>query len=103
MAHRLHVVPRRRRHGRTSARRRQHLQCDRPRLSRLRRSNPMDVTLRLRQAPGLEISETLDGVLAYQRDRDRVHFLNPTAALVLESCDGTLPVGELPALIASAV
>lgn len=62
----------------------------------------MDATLRLRQAPGLEISEAVDGVLAYQRDRDRVHFLNPTAALVLESCDGALPVGELPALIAAA-
>jgi hypothetical protein len=62
----------------------------------------MDTSLRLRQAPGLEISEAVDGVLAYQRDRDRVHFLNPTAALVLESCDGTLAVGELPALIAAA-
>ncbi len=58
--------------------------------------------LKLRQAPGLEISEAVDGVLAYQRDRDRVHFLNPTAALVLESCDGTLAVGELPELVPAA-
>ena len=62
----------------------------------------VDRKLRLRQAPGLEISEAVDGVLAYQRDRDRVHFLNPTAALLLESCDGTLAVGEMPGLIAAA-
>ncbi len=55
-----------------------------------------------RQAPELEINEATDGFLVYQRDRDRLHFLNPTAALVLESCDGTLPAHELPALVAAA-
>jgi hypothetical protein len=62
----------------------------------------MDWDLRLRQAPELEISEATDGLLVYQRDRDRVHFLNATAALVLESCDGTLRTGELPDLVAAA-
>lgn len=54
------------------------------------------------RAPGLEINEVTDGFLVYQRDRDRVHFLNPTATLVLESCDGTLEAAELPPLVAAA-
>ena len=54
------------------------------------------------RSPGLEINEVTDGFLVYQRDRDRVHFLNATATLVLESCDGTLAAGELPPLVAAA-
>jgi hypothetical protein len=62
----------------------------------------MDWDSCLRRAPELEISAAPDGLLVYQRDRDRVHFLNPTAALVLESCDGTLRAGDLPDLVAAA-
>ena len=62
----------------------------------------MDWDLRPRRSPELEINETIDGFLIYQRDRDRLHMLNPTAMLVLESCDGSLRAGELPALIAAA-
>jgi hypothetical protein len=61
-----------------------------------------DWNLRPRRAPKLDISEVIDGLLVYQPDRDRVHFLNPTAALVLESCDGTLRAAELPDLVAAA-
>jgi len=62
----------------------------------------MDWNLCLHQAPQLEINEATDGVLVYQRDRDRLHLLNPTAALLLESCDGTLRADELPELVATA-
>ena len=62
----------------------------------------MDWHARLSRARGLEINAVTDGFLVYQSERDRVHFLNATAALVLESCDGTLAVGELPALVAAA-
>jgi hypothetical protein len=62
----------------------------------------MDWSLRLEQASYLEINEAVDGVLVYQRDRDRLHFLNPTAALLLESCDGTLRADALPELVAAA-
>ena len=62
----------------------------------------MDWDLCPRRAPELEINEVTDGFLVHQRDRDRLHFLNPTAALVLESCDGTLRAGELPGLVAAA-
>lgn len=62
----------------------------------------MDWDACLRRAPELEINEVTDGFLVYQRDRDRLHFLNGTAALVLESCDGTLAARELPRLVAAA-
>ena len=61
-----------------------------------------DWDMRPKQAPGLEINEATDGFLVYQPDRDRLHTLNPSALLVLESCDGTRRVGDLPALIADA-
>ena len=62
----------------------------------------MDWHARLTRAPGLEINEVTDGFLVYQRDRDRVHLLNATATLVLESCDGTIAAADLPPLIAAA-
>jgi hypothetical protein len=36
--------------------------------------------------PGLEITQVPDGIMIFQADRDRVHYLNPTAAIVLELC-----------------
>ena len=35
---------------------------------------------------GLEITQVPDGVMIFQESRDRVHYLNPTAAIVLELC-----------------
>jgi hypothetical protein len=35
--------------------------------------------MRPRRAAGVELSEVTDGFLVYQPDRDRVHYLNPTA------------------------
>jgi len=61
----------------------------------------MDWDLRLNRAPDLEVTEVIDGFVVHRRDHDRVHFLNPTAALVLESCDGSLRAGELPGLVAA--
>lgn len=37
-------------------------------------------------APELETTQVPDGVMIYQSARDRVHYLNPTAAIVLELC-----------------
>ena len=37
---------------------------------------------------GLECKEVIDGYVIYDDSRDLVHFLNPTAATVLELCDG---------------
>lgn len=62
----------------------------------------MDWNLRPQRAHDLDIEPAPDGVLVYQQQRERVHFLNPTAALVLESCDGSLAAHELPGLVAAA-
>ncbi len=41
-----------------------------------------------KQVPGLEVSEVADGLVVYQPDPDRVHYLNNTAAVVFELCTG---------------
>ncbi|TBR27483.1 MAG: PqqD family protein [Reyranella sp.] len=50
-------------------------------------------------AAGLEINPVSDGYIVYQPDRDRIHYLNATAALVLELCNGRNDVNELAALL----
>lgn len=59
-------------------------------------------TLTPRRADALEVREVPDGFVVYDPARDRLHFLNGTAAFVLESCDGATPVKALPALVAAA-
>jgi Coenzyme PQQ synthesis protein D (PqqD) len=48
---------------------------------------------------GLEINAVADGYIVYQPDRDRVHYLNQTAALVLELCNGRNAEADLPDLL----
>ena len=55
---------------------------------------------RPKKSDGLEIDEVEDGFVIYQPDRDRVHYLNPTANLILELCDGSLTAEQIAALIA---
>jgi Coenzyme PQQ synthesis protein D (PqqD) len=62
----------------------------------------MDWDLCLQRAPDIEITEVVDGFVVQRRDHDRLHFLNPTAAFMLESCDGNLPASALPDLVAAA-
>ncbi len=62
----------------------------------------IDWRMRPRRAAGVELSEVTDGFLVYQPERDRVHYLNPTAAILLEICDGSLAAAELPAFLAAA-
>jgi Coenzyme PQQ synthesis protein D (PqqD) len=40
------------------------------------------------KAEGHEFNQVPDGYVIYQAGRDRVHFLNPTAVIVYELCDG---------------
>jgi hypothetical protein len=40
------------------------------------------------RADGLDVNEVPDGYVIYQTDADRVHYLNKTAAIVFELCDG---------------
>jgi len=49
----------------------------------------------LRETPqpveGLEITEVEGGLVVYDPDRDRVHYLNATASAVFMLCDGEIP------------
>jgi hypothetical protein len=47
------------------------------------------------QYPNLKIFEADDGYIVYHRERDRVHFLNHTAVLLLELCNGRHSVPEM--------
>jgi hypothetical protein len=40
------------------------------------------------RAGGLDVNEVPDGYIIYQMASDRVHYLNNTAAIVFELCDG---------------
>jgi Coenzyme PQQ synthesis protein D (PqqD) len=51
---------------------------------------------------GIEISEVADGYVIFDPKRDRVHYLNPTAVLILELCNGQVAAGALASLVQSA-
>ena len=55
-----------------------------------------------KKADDIEINEVDDGYVVYQKARDRVHYLNHTAALVLEFCTGDNSADEIPALMKQA-
>ena len=44
---------------------------------------------------GHEFNQVPDGYVIYQSERDRVHFLNPTAVIVYELCDGKHTVEQI--------
>ena len=51
---------------------------------------------------GLDIEQTEDGYVIYEPDKDRVHYLNPTAALILELCNGTNSTSAITELVQEA-
>lgn len=55
-----------------------------------------------RQADNLEVNEVADGCIVYQPDRERVHYLNHTAALVLAFCNGQNRAEEIPDILKTA-
>lgn len=48
---------------------------------------------------GLEIAEAAGGFVLHDAERGRVHYLNNTAALIYELCDGRTPVDEIALLL----
>jgi hypothetical protein len=52
------------------------------------------------RAEGLEIEAAADGFIVYHGDRDRIHYLNHTAPLLLELCDGRRAAAGLAAVLA---
>lgn len=52
-----------------------------------------------RKKDGVEISEAADGFVIHDAGRDRIHYLNRTAALILELCDGEADAAHIAALL----
>ncbi len=50
----------------------------------------------------LDISPADGGYIVYRADQDRVHFLNPTAVLILEFCTGTNSREQIVELVKQA-
>jgi hypothetical protein len=55
-----------------------------------------------RKVEGLDRSEVADGWLIFDAPNDRVHFLNPTGAILLELCDGTRSEADLAEFLATS-
>jgi hypothetical protein len=55
-----------------------------------------------RPADGIQINQVSDGYVVYDPGRERIHYLNHTAVLLLELCNGKVAAGELPSLVQAA-
>jgi hypothetical protein len=51
------------------------------------------------RAEDLDVNEVPDGYVIYQKEADRVHYLNKTAAIVFELCDGARGADEIIARV----
>jgi hypothetical protein len=51
---------------------------------------------------GVEVNQVPDGAMVYQNERERVHFLNPTALIVFELCGMNKTTGEIESFVADA-
>jgi hypothetical protein len=56
----------------------------------------------LRKAQDIEVHIVDGQCVVYDTNADRVHYLNPTAALVLELCDGSRSLEDIAALVQEA-
>jgi hypothetical protein len=59
-------------------------------------------TEQFRQEPGLEVHEVPDGYVVYAAATERVHFLNTTAALIYELCNGEHSLAEISTIVTAA-
>ena len=55
-----------------------------------------------RQRPSVATVEVDDEAVLYDEASERLHVLNPTAAVIWSCCDGTLTVDELVGALAEA-
>lgn len=51
---------------------------------------------------GLDVHDVEDGLVVYDTKTDRVHYLNATATLVFEVCDGTRTADTIVELVGAA-
>ena len=52
-----------------------------------------------RRIGGLEVHIVDEQIIVYEANSDRVHFLSPSAAMVLELCNGKHSVAEIVSLV----
>ena len=64
-----------------------------------RNGSEMTMTEVLVRAEGLDVNEVPDGYVIYQTAADRVHYLNKTAAIVFELCDGARGADDIVARV----
>ena len=57
------------------------------------------MTKHLTRVDGLEVNEVPDGYVIYETARDRVHYLNKTAAIIFELCDGNRDADDIVARV----
>jgi hypothetical protein len=55
-----------------------------------------------KRSEGVEVNELPDGYIIYQQASDRVHYLNRTAVLVFEMCDGQVTADAIADLLQNA-
>ena len=51
---------------------------------------------------GLDVNEVKDGLIVYESESDRVHYLNATASIVFTLCDGSHTAAEMAEVISVA-
>ena len=62
----------------------------------------MDWEKSFQRADGLEVTKVADGYVVYHRERDRIHYLNHTAVVILELCTGAVKASEIPPFLQEA-
>lgn len=55
-----------------------------------------------RQTSGCEVSQMSDGVVIYQTEKERVHYLNPTASVIYDLCGEGQSVKAIAAYLMDA-
>jgi hypothetical protein len=65
-------------------------------------SDETSMSVALSRASNLDVHEVPDGYIVYDNARDRVHYLNKTAAIIFEFCDSNLQADEIVARVAAA-
>jgi hypothetical protein len=54
------------------------------------------------RADGLDVHEVEDGLVVYDAATDRVHYLNPSASVIFELCNGERTNEEIAELVGAA-
>jgi hypothetical protein len=54
------------------------------------------------RADGLEVNRMPDGYVVYQPERDKVHYLNPSAAMIFELCGEKTTFGAITTYLQEA-